>query len=203
MDKLTDVIETSCKKLHTDGLLTEDQLRRCINNFSNENIDVKKQENDTTIKKIYTDPIQEFTNDQLNIYLKYKKIVDSNMNDLKKAIEEEKINTSNSNRDKIKIIEENIESIKHELNKLIQTYESNTNKSKGDILYKEMILKNKELADKIKKVSKQNEVLQFYITKNTIGDTDYKNTTYFYTILIVIISLSVLFILYNFISKNK
>lgn len=170
MEKLLDTINNSCKELKSKGILTDDEYQKCNNISENEPLDdIRNKENEKYLDKVYNTPNDKITESENNVYNKYKRMFDSNIDNFKKAYHTKDKNLQYRYR-------KNLEQLIKEIKELIDNYEEKIKNTKSQDIYKEMILKNKQMNNMLTKIVQQNnDLYTIKKKKDNIKDKIYKN----------------------------
>lgn len=187
MEKLLDTISNSCEELKAKGIFTDDDYNKCKKISDDEPIDsMRDNEYSGYLNKVYENPSDEIRKHETDKYNKYRLLFISNKKNLMQAYnvgDKTLINRYNNNLNKIK----------DEIKELIKTYETNINNTKSHEIYKEMILKNREMTDTLKQIDKNKNDLMIIrkkkeniVSKNHYKHISFKNYLICFTILIFI-----------------
>lgn len=188
MEKLLDTISNSCKELKEKGILTYDDYQKCKKIYDEENTDdIKNEEYLKYLDSVYEEPSDRINEDETQKYKKYKKLFDTNIDNLMKAYNTDDINL-------IYRYNTNLQKIKDEIKKIIENYEKKINNTKSHEIYKEMVLKNRNMNEILKQIDKyKNDLYSIKKKKDNIINKKYKkhitlkNYIIFFIILLFII----------------
>ena len=192
MEKLLDTISNSCEELKSKGILTDDDYNKCRKISDNEKIDsVRNEEYSKYLDTVYENPADEINRHETEKYKKYKTLFNSNIKSLMKAYNSE-------DKSLIYRYNNNLNKIKDDIKEHLSTYEKNINNTRSHEIYKEMVLKNREMTDILKQLEKQNND-RFLIKKKkeNITNKSYKKHLSFknYIICFIILLFVTLFLI--------
>lgn len=179
-DKITQSLINSCKKLYNNKVISYENYLKCTKEMQ----DKETYESDSELKTNYTNKRNTLVAEKENIYKIYETRV--------KGLVEKLKNSEN--------VKENYTGLVNDLKKQIKVYETNFSgvEENKDLLYTEMLNRNKELADKTDSLNKQlNEIETMNDKNNNIQSKMSQNVIVNKSIMIIIF-LSIIFICYKF-----
>lgn len=179
-DKITQSLINSCKKLYDNKVISYENYLKCTKEMQ----DKDTYESDYELKTNYKNKRNTLVAEKENIYKLYETRVEDLVNKLK--------NSEN--------VTENYTGLVNDLKNQIKKYETNFSglEENKDLLYTEMLNRNKELADKTESLNKQINEIETMNDKNSNIQNKMSQNLIVNKSIMIIIFLSILFICYKF-----
>ena len=183
-DKITQSLINSCKKLYDKKIISYENYLKCTNEMRDKEMYVS----DSELKTTYTNARDNLVAEKQSAYKRAETRVNAMIDKIKNN----------------EIINANYTTLVNDLKEEIRKYEENFNGAdeNKDILYTEMLNRNKELADKTESLNSQLNEIETMSDKNNIIQNKMSHNMMINKIIIAILILSILFIFYKLLSHK-